>query len=249
MFYSCTQLFSFNICDIVRYNLHTSRILWEISLSPSCWARQDTHLSYRFSDLHRINLLTSLTLICEYKGSPSLSALCELLSFSFHTHAHRRLFYEPLLLVFISPVYFPVLPCCFQTTSKPHPRPWITPLYSVISALCFFPVDTLSWDALLWESINLQASATKAISFPSLPLTPAMSVYLFHCLAFFVFPVNARLTGQHQTGVIRRLVLCYHLFDTPFVTEPFPAWLIFVLYVSEQTLCQNLSPQHIVPCF
>lgn len=95
-------------------------------------------------------------------------------------------------------VFFPFRPCCFHTISnliRIHESLVFNP------ALCYFPVDTVSWDALLWGSINVQASAIKAISLPLLPLTPAVCVYLF---IVWLFCASCKcLTNRSAPNVVK----------------------------------------------
>lgn len=188
-----------------------------VSLCLSCWARQDACLSYRHWDLHKINLLTSLTLISEYKGAPSLSAHNLSLPLSLHTYSQTTLLRSITLYVYPCSSLFPFLPRC------------LFPPCRCCQLRCTFMG--------VHKSSNI---SNKSHHFPIAPTDtcywPLMSVYLFQCLVSFVFPVSGWLTGQHQASVTQRHVLHYHFFDTPFGTKPFSPWLIFTPYLLENML-------------
>lgn len=91
-----------------------------LRLCPSYRARQDVHLSYRYWVLHKINRLASLTLIPEWKGSPSQLALCEPV-FS-PPRAHTASSVRSITLV-PAPAFFPLSPYLVPTTFTPYLPP------------------------------------------------------------------------------------------------------------------------------
>lgn len=153
-----------------------------LCLSPPQLLSERGRSSCRFWELYKINLPTSVTLISEKRGSPSLPALPHLLSLSLHTHTHKHLLWCATLCIYTPSTCFPFPP---RSSRYSHP------IYN--------PIDTVSCGVLLQESINLQLSATIAIGSPPLPLTPAVDLCVCVSLPgsnFFCVSRKWLTTGQ-----------------------------------------------------
>lgn len=168
------------------------------TLSLCATAADDARLSCRFWDLCKINLFTSMTLICE-RGSASLPAPSHL-SVSLFTYIH--LFYDPLLFVFLlTPILFLFLPPFLQPRLQPHPGS----MNHSAPVSRFSSVFPLCWYCpLRCTFIGVDKSSNISSGSHQLPVSPTdtccwplfFSLCRFQCLVSLLFSHKKLKTGQ-----------------------------------------------------